>query len=272
MKYIDGLTMRGVNWILGRFLQAASRCARMGRELPGAIFLQLALFGTPCAMAADWTLPVQQAPYIYNWSGMYIGATAGYQQVGAASTLSANRFSSFNQQSVGEALGSVHVGYNVQMPGWLSGAVLVGLEGDIGGSLLKQGTSVTTVGGETFSVALASSWLSTFRGRVGVPFGPYGAFLVYGTGGVALGRIQYVATVTGPVSGILDASSAFVGWTAGAGVEFGFAKEWSWRAEYLYVDTGAIVFTTPSLANGIFLNTGQHRTMNIIRTGISWNF
>jgi outer membrane immunogenic protein len=269
MTDINGLAVRHVNRIVGQFLRAVSSYSRPG--LLSAAFAHFAFFGAPCALAADWNFPASQSQYIYNWSGMYIGATGGYQQVQAASTLSANRLTSFNQQSVGEALGAAHIGYNVQMPGWLNGAILVGLEGDIGGSQKKLATYITTVGGETFSVSLASSWLSTFRGRLGVPIGPYGAFLVYGTGGVAFGRIQSVAAVTGPVSGTLDGSSAFTGWTAGGGVEFGFAKDWSWRAEYLYVDTGAITFTTPSLANGIFLTTGR-RTMNIVRTGFSWNF
>jgi outer membrane immunogenic protein len=270
MTDTNSLATRHKTRILGQFLALVSD-KRMCRWLLGIAFAQFTLFATPYASAADWTVPESQSQYIYDWSGMYIGATGGYQQVRAGSTLSANRSSVFNVQSVDEALGSVHIGYNVQMPGWLNGAILVGLEGDIGGSQSKQGTYVTDVGGETFSVMLASSWLSTFRGRLGVPIGPYGAFLVYGTGGVAFGRIQSVATVTGPVTGTLDGSSAFTGWTAGGGVEFGFAKDWSWRAEYLYVDTGAIVFTTPSLTNGTFLNTGR-RTMNIVRTGFSWNF
>jgi outer membrane immunogenic protein len=269
MRDVNGLAIRCVSRIVGQFLQFASSCNGIGRWLLGATFAQFTLIPTPYASAADWTVP--QSQYIYNWSGMYIGATVGYQQVGAGSTLSTNHSSVFNVQSVGEAIGSAHIGYNVQMPGWLNGAILVGLEGDIGGSQNKRGTSVATTGGETFSVSLASSWLSTFRGRLGVPVGPYGAFLVYGTGGVAFGRIQSAATVTGPVTGTLDGSSAFTGWTAGGGVEFGFAKDWSWRVEYLYVDTGAIAFAMPSLANGIFLTTGR-RTMNIVRTGFSWSF
>ena len=271
MTDINGLAIRDINRFVGRIFQAILGLAKTSGWVLSAALAQFALSGASQAFADEWPYAESQSRYTYNWSGMYIGASAGYQQVRAASTLSANHLSSFDQQSIGEAFGSAHIGYNVQMPGWLNGAILVGLEGDIGGSQQKQSTYVTTVGGETFSTSLASSWLSTFRGRVGVPVGSYGAFLVYGTGGVAFGRIQSVATVTGPVSGILNGSSAFTGWTAGGGIEFGFAKDWSWRVEYLYVDTGAITFATPALANGISLTTGR-RTMNIVRTGVGWNF
>src|SRR5207249_7510368 len=80
-------------------------------------------------------------------------------------------------------------------------------------------------------------WFSTIRGRLGYAFDN---LLLYGTGGLAIGQIDY------RVSGGFDDGSTYkiqddytrLGWTAGAGLEWGFDEHWSAKAEYKYVNFG----------------------------------
>ena len=94
------------------------------------------------------------------------------------------------------------------------------------------------------------------RGRLGVAVTP--DLLLYGTGGLAYGHVDASAnTQLFNGDGSLFAeypasiSTTKVGWTAGAGAEWMFARNWSAKLEYLYVDLGsesAIVFANNWIA------------------------
>ena len=76
--------------------------------------------------------------------------------------------------------------------------------------------------------ALANNWLATARARVG-----YAAdrVLFFGTAGGAFADMQ--TTYSG-----VQSSTTKAGWTAGAGVEWAFADNWTAKVEYLYIDLG----------------------------------
>jgi opacity protein-like surface antigen len=74
-----------------------------------------------------------------------------------------------------------------------------------------------------------NTWLATVRGRAGYAFD---RLLVYGTAGGALGDVRANFS-DDPVS-----SATKAGWAAGAGVEFALDRNWSAKAEYLFVDLG----------------------------------
>jgi outer membrane immunogenic protein len=78
------------------------------------------------------------------------------------------------------------------------------------------------------AVDTSIDWLSTVRGRVGFALDN---FLIYGTGGAAIGEVTYD-------DGVVDDSDTRVGWTAGAGVEAALTDNISIKGEYLYVDLG----------------------------------
>jgi len=66
--------------------------------------------------------------------------------------------------------------------------------------------------------------------------------VLYGTGGLAYGRVDASANWRfDPEQGQAPASvsKTKVGWTAGAGAEWMFARNWSAKLEYLYVDLGS---------------------------------
>ena len=68
--------------------------------------------------------------------------------------------------------------------------------------------------------------------------------LLYGTGGLAYGRVDASANLLqhfdegSPSQFPASISKTKVGWTAGAGAEWMFARNWSAKLEYLYIDLG----------------------------------
>ncbi len=105
--------------------------------------------------------------------------------------------------------------------------------------------------------------LGTFRGRVGYAAGANGNWLLYATGGLAIGDVRGWDSLT-PASG----SDWRAGWTVGAGVETAFAPNWTAKLEYLYVDLGnAQVF---NIVPGVPESVGF--TANIVRAGINYKF
>ncbi len=89
--------------------------------------------------------------------------------------------------------------------------------------------------------------------------------LLYGTGGAAFAPVQ-AGFNGGPFQ-----SSTQVGWTAGAGVEFAFAPNWTAKAEYLYADLGSFTCNTNCFAGPATPLTVK-LTDNIVRAGINFKF
>jgi outer membrane immunogenic protein len=101
------------------------------------------------------------------------------------------------------------------------------------------------------------NWFATLTGRVGYAVQPM--TLLYVKGGVAWVRSKYteccepaLAAPAPPVAADGVASATRTGWTAGGGVEYMFAPNWSVFVEYNYIGLGtdAITFqpinTTPT--------------------------
>jgi len=141
--------------------------------------------------------------------------------------------------------------------------------------------------------------LGTVRGRVGYTVTPN--LLVFGTGGLAYGgaKVSYMgvqednqqATAFGP--GFISKAQTLVGWTAGGGVEWMFAQNWSVKAEYLYYNLGSIStseggylgyvwtpgqYTSPGVPYGSVLSLGQTKLNSntidgsIVRAGVNYHF
>jgi outer membrane immunogenic protein len=192
------------------------------------------------ALAADLPQPMPPPPrapatYVpvavpyYNWGGIYIGVNAGY----AFGNVAPTGFTNFNSNGfiVGPTLG-----FNFQ-----AGAFVFGLEGDVDYS----SASGTIAGGGTFN----NRWIATARGRAGYAID---RVLLYVTGGGAFANLQGPGfTTTG------------TGWTAGAGVEFALAQNWTAKAEYLYVDI-------PNATAGG--GASAKFTDNLARVGVNYKF
>jgi outer membrane immunogenic protein len=216
----------------------------------------LTLLAIPfAAQAAD--VPIR-APYYkgqphsvvsyYNWTGFYAGINAGYG------------FGSSNWSAIpGTAikpkgfLAGGTLGYN-----WQSGAIVYGIEGDFDWSDVKASAACAGV----LSCETSSSWLATFRGRVGYAFDRW---LPYITGGGAYGSVK--AAVSLPALGLAASSSSNqLGWTVGAGLEYAFMGNWSAKLEYLYVDLGSFNSAPAPVVNNVSFKE------NIVRAGLNYKF
>ena len=98
---------------------------------------------------------------------------------------------------------------------------------------------------------------------MGYAAGANGNWLLYATGGLAVGEIKGWDALT-PSSG----TDWRTGWTVGAGIETAFAPNWTAKLEYLYVDLGnAQVFNVvPGVPESVGLSA------NIVRAGINYRF
>ncbi|WP_338821551.1 outer membrane protein [Bradyrhizobium septentrionale] len=141
------------------------------------------------------------------------------------------------------------------------------------------------------------NWFGTVRGRVGGLITDQ--VLIYGTGGLAFGRVE-VSGITG-VSGSINTNAALtpsanafsdsrtkVGFTVGGGVEgkISYGMGWTWKLEYLYVDLGSLDTIGPfpgasvnppglGLITSPFsgtITTHTHFTDNILRVGLNYQF
>jgi outer membrane immunogenic protein len=118
-------------------------------------------------------------------------------------------------------------------------------------------------------------WFGTVRGRVGIA--PINNLLLFGTGGFAYGRVEDAATLLfippadGNYAGMT--SQTKVGWTAGAGAEYAFWRNWSVKLEYLYVDLGAtdVLMSDPTRPGQSIDYRFQHRD-NIVRVGVNYKW
>jgi outer membrane immunogenic protein len=265
------------------------------KRILGGLVVAAALSGS--ALAADLDArPYAKAPVVApvavsNWSGLYVGGNLGYGWGNGNTDVSflptPEFFEAGNNTTLGArssgVIGGAQFGYN-----WQIGSLVTGLEADIQGSGIKGSaraapTFVGTAIPDPNSVLSSEqklSWFGTVRGRVGVTVTP--DLLLYGTGGLAYGRVDASANWSASFEDFqaqapASVSKTKVGWTAGAGAEWMFARNWSAKLEYLYVDLGsdsaignetANVPVNPRLAVGYTWRTRE----NIARVGMNYHF
>jgi outer membrane immunogenic protein len=265
-----------------------------------AAVLLLASFSSAEAQAPAAPPPPDQPQLMMgtvDWSGFYAGASAGGASSSARVTsteslptppffavdLAAVSSAASPSLSVASGYLGAQVGYNQQY-----GNFVLGLEADFGDLLGNGGQSTTQpfpstlpggpVGPPTsfFSVSTAVNpgWLLTVRPRLGWTWDNW---LVYGTGGLAVGQenVHQTLTLLSPFVATNDFSTTQVGWTAGAGVEYALAGNWSLKAEYLHVDLGSSRTVSggvnPAFA-GFGYPTTLHFTSEIAKIGFNYHF
>jgi outer membrane immunogenic protein len=199
---------------------------------------------------------------VTNWTGVYLGVNGGYTFGGSKWSDSVTGDSSGSFGTSGFVLGGT-AGANYQV-----GSLVFGVEGDgdwadASGFGTFTSTSLCVAGCLT-----ANTWLSTVRGRVGYAFDRY---LVYATGGAVFGDIRSNFS-NGPISRSTEA-----GWTVGAGVEVALGRNWSAKAEYLFVDLADGSCTTACSiadANGppLVPNVAVKFDESVVRAGINYRF
>lgn len=231
--------------------------------LMGAVAV-LALSATT-ALAAD--LPVKAAApivSIYDWTGFYIGGSAGGSLGGSnhvdrtGVNLTADGF------NVKGGLAGGTFGYN-----WQMSRFVLGFEGDLSwvgeyGSHNDNGVSLFA--DPTIQSFTKETWLATARVRAGYAVDN---LLFYGTGGYAGAGVTEGFKNALNNAAIFSSTSTRSGWTAGAGLEWGFAPNWSTKFELIYTKFDNKGFVT-ALGDG----TRSAVTLDdyVFRAGINYRF
>lgn len=244
------------------------------------------------AVAADLAArPYTKAPMMmepaYNWSGFYAGVNAGYT-FGDRDRVDTTGQAIINQTNVATGarpgsiraerdgfIGGGQIGYNWQVsPTWV-----LGIEADIQYVDADRTTNVLGTTGLNNSYRTGLEYLGTVRGRVGYAFGQT---MIYGTGGLAYGRVENSANLFGAAGQSQffgEDRSTKTGYTVGGGIEHMFSPNWSVKAEYLYYDLGrsnlnvAVIPLGPPLqGGGTGYNTNFRNEGHIARVGLNYKF
>jgi outer membrane immunogenic protein len=267
------------------------------------------------AMAAD--MPVKARPLptaVFNWTGFYAGLNVGGAWGRSDPTTTAScappappLFPYFCSPTSGQAnaiaiaasgtgsmsgsafTGGGQIGYN-----WQNSSVVYGIELDVESFKIRASRQasanypvtflpVTTANTFTIASSVSTDWLFTARGRVGWAFGN---LLAYATGGLAVTDLgathSFIDNVIivgngGPGAGTWTGSATKVGWTVGGGLEWAWSRDWSVKAEYLYLNFGSVaaagtIFNSivPGYANAI--STSTDMTAQVARIGVNRRF
>ncbi|WP_454851028.1 outer membrane protein [Rhizobium binxianense] len=161
----------------------------------------------------------------FSWTGFYLGVNAGGGFAGDDEVgLSAGEtfIGKFGSLEASGFFGGAQLGYNYQLDSnWV-----IGLETDFQGGKIHD--SVTENGLHSSSKV---NWYGTLRPRVGYSFDHT---LLYGTGGLAYGHVDYKSSVDGV--DLIDQDKTRVGWVLGAGLEHAFTDHLTAKLEYQYVN------------------------------------
>ena len=264
------------------------------RRIGLALLGSTALIGSAVAADMPVKMPVKAAPIVAidPWVGPYVGVNIGYSwgPWNTDSNQAVFDFESFNASpKVNGILGGIQAGYNLRLaPQWI-----LGIEGDIQitGEKAHQDWSDPNADAESIPThfvprvgglaALSSEWkfpwFGTLRLRAG--YNPADDWLLFVTGGLAVGESKYsfnfsqpgAALVPAPTTYALSQSSTNVGFAVGGGAEVKLDRHWSVKAEYLYIDLGTRTINTTDIDGDPF-RVSYHMRDHIGRIGLNYAF
>ncbi|MGO1164045.1 outer membrane protein [Brucella sp. C7-11G] len=207
----------------------------------------------------------------FSWTGGYIGINAGYaggkfkhpfsitQQVD--DEFFATSDGSLDVTSSG-FVGGVQAGYNYQFE---NGFVL-GAEADFQGSNVKGEVKFNADNFGELKAGTKVEWFGTVRARLG--YTATERLLVYGTGGLAYGKVKSYADFGD--EGI-SSSKTKAGWTVGGGAEYAITNNWTLKSEYLYTDLGKRNLIDIS-EDGNSFSLDNKVKFHTVRVGLNYKF
>jgi outer membrane immunogenic protein len=217
----------------------------------------IAALAMTSALASDmppsrYLPPPRAAAYVpfFTWNGFYVGINAGYGFGKSRWTDSTTGVSTGNFDISGAVAGGT-MGYNMQF-----GSTIFGVETDIDWTNIKGSATANCAS----TCQTSNDWLGTLRGRLGYTLD---RLLPFVSAGLAYGNIK------GDLAGGSNFNDFKVGWTAGGGLEYAFAGNWTAKAEYLYVDLGKANCDAICFSAAPFDVTFQ---THILRGGLNYKF
>jgi len=306
------------------------------KPFASVVFILAVAIGS--ANGADMALKVPPSSAAPAWTGLYVGVNVGHgwgdphtDIAGSGGTTifpgivagfpgfpSNFAFTDSGNARLNGLTGGGQIGYNYRLnQGWV-----VGVEADLQGTAQSGsnafsdqfsmpvcanavGRSPPVCTATTTLVATAATGyeakidgFGTIRGRAGYLITDQ--VLLYGTGGLAYGRVEingnasipFVAiggepTTSVPSTGTFDVAKNKLGYSIGGGIEGRISAwlpaNWNWKAEYLFLDLGSLdsgtSFSNASPPGRHLSNTSpltgtvalhSHFIDNIIRVGLNY--
>lgn len=205
-----------------------------------------ATFASLAAMSMSaWAADVAQPSL--DWSGVYVGAFAGWYHEHAdvsvkdvifGTTSSGSKTPTETTLTNDAFSGGVFLGYQAQID-----RLVLGVEGDLNFRAGEFSSTYDYPGNDRYAPAstdtnFKSDFLVTLRARAG--FLLTESLLVYGTGGVAFKSIDVKIDTTndccgGDYSWKGSNSEMNTGYVVGGGAEYKIHEDWNVRLEYIYV-------------------------------------
>ncbi len=261
------------------------------RNFGWALAAVISIGGIGAASAADMAVKARPLPVaIYNWTGCYIGLSAGGKGIGtnhtvfipAATGLAGPSAASAIDLGRGESetwIAGGQAGCNYQTGNWVFGAEVDGHAQRWSRSEILAGQlPALFVPGDIFE--LKSDWQASARGRIGYAVD---RTLFYGTGGAAFTQVRAFTNwiPIGVFPGVIATQTkTLVGATVGAGVEhavtdnftLGLEGRYSWYGRERF-DAG--VLPTQTL-RGLFTFSPTYREVRVetgeIMFKANWKF
>ncbi|MGO9358288.1 MAG: outer membrane protein [Xanthobacteraceae bacterium] len=241
----------------------------------GATALALTVAGP--ALAADLTPYPVKAPFVerFTWTGCYLGGHVGgafesrdatdpaaliENNLGGASTGTTTAHVSPSGLTLG---GQIGCDYQFS-PNWVAG-----IEGAASAGYMKGTTNVALNTGDSEALTIKTDLMTAVTARLGYAMDHW---LFYAKGGVAWTNDKY--SITGTFLGTpFDAEGLGnrVGWTAGAGVEWAFAQDWSARLEYDYYDFGTQAVNMIDAGNNYMGLVNYRQTTQTVKLGLNFH-
>jgi outer membrane immunogenic protein len=245
-----------------------------------------------CMFAAG--LIAATATNAQSFTGFYVGGNGGallgryssdtstvFSNTGYFASTSVTDIAVVGAQKVPSTnfVGGGQGGFNLQLHG-----LVVGVEGEFGYLGLNEsktsGDTYPCCAPTSYSIVqtVKSDWNLGVRPRVGLV---KMHTLIYGTGGLAVTNLNENEVFTDTFASALETGSAkknVMGWSAGGGLEFHFAKHLSARGEFLFNDFGKVTATSTNLnAEGETWPTNvftqvAHAKAQFVRVGVNYWF
>lgn len=221
----------------------------------------------------------------YNWTGFYLGVSAGYAKDNADRTLlNATNANGSALQAFGITPTSLDTGIDGLVIGpqvgfnWQVGTIVYGLRAGFDFANL---TDTHTTPGTLLNVAVAqdTKWTATLLARLG--FTPTPQTLIYGIGGLAAVNSKVSVTPSGLICNIGGitcsggtASGTDWGFAYGAGIEYAIDRSWTASLEWLRLDvdekTVAISGGTPGFTAAY--SSVHPATIDTLKLALNYRF
>ena len=241
--------------------------------------------GVANASAADLDVhpyapgPIIQPPY--DWSGFYFGLNGGYGTSRHCwdvqdSTLTGAVTGPDGCTTANGAAAGGQFGYRSQINSFVYGFEAQADWAGLKGSTVSDALHATTPGDLTNRSQIDAFALLT--AQLGVALGNV---LIYGKAGAAgtVARYKEVQTATGALAANNSDDNRF-GWTAGAGIDFGFYPNWSVGIVYdhLFMGTRTVGLTATGSVTGVgpasavVANDNIHQNVDIVTARLTYVF